>query len=147
MININNIFSLFSSNDDLDGNNNTPTHIDFTNSPVYWVGMYKKLIVNHISFNTKVIQFFKMADHEFDSADMKEASEFITYNRAWSYISQVDPNIQEHLDAIYHYSDEHLDTALKLGINYFEQSEQYERCALLHKILLSIENFQKKLGD
>ena len=59
MININNIFSLFSSNDDLDGNNNTPTHIDFTNSPVYWVGMYKKLIVNHISFNTKVIQFFK----------------------------------------------------------------------------------------
>ena len=49
MINLDNIFHLFSSNDDLDGIDNSNIHIDFKNTPIYWVGMYKKLILNHVS--------------------------------------------------------------------------------------------------
>ena len=71
MVNLDNIFHLFESNDDLDGTENSTTLIDFKNTPTYWVGMYKKLILNHV----------------------------------------------------------------KLGINFFIETEQYERCAHLQKIL------------
>ena len=53
MINLDNIFHLFSPNDDLEGIDNGKVHIDFKNTPIYWVGMYKKLILNHINFNKK----------------------------------------------------------------------------------------------
>jgi len=137
MVNLDNIFSLFGSNDDLDGRDDTTTLIDFKNTPVYWVGMYKKLILNHINFNKKIIKFFKKSNEELDMEDIKEAGEFVTYNRAWSYIKKIDTNNKEHTKAINTYSDEYLDTSLKLGINFFIETEEYEKCAHLQKILNS----------
>ena len=43
MVDIDNIFSLFSAHDDIEGNNTT-VHMDFTENPIYWVGMYKKML-------------------------------------------------------------------------------------------------------
>lgn len=51
-INMDNIFGLFTSNEGLDGGDDT-VYVNFKNTPVYWVGMYKKLILNHINFNKK----------------------------------------------------------------------------------------------
>jgi len=65
----------------------------------------------------------------------------VVYNRAWHYIQNVDIDNKEHIIALNKYSDEYLDTALKLGISFFEQQEQYERCALLKKILDKVEEF------
>ena len=141
MINIDNIFELFSSGEELDGKN-TVVHVDFTQTPIYWVGMYKKLVLNHINFNKKVLKFFKEANQELDIEDMKEAGEYVVYHRAWHYIQNVDIDNEEHLIAIKKYGDEYLDTALKLGINFFEQSEEYEKCAHLKKILDKSEIFQ-----
>jgi hypothetical protein len=131
---LDNIFELFSEKEDLEGKNDT-VHIDFSKTPIYWLGMYKKLVLNHINFNKKVLKFFKEANHELDIQDMKEAGEFVVYNRAWHYIQNINSDKGEHLIAIYKYSDEYLDTSLELGINFFEQQEQYERCAHLKKIL------------
>jgi hypothetical protein len=97
--------------------------------------MYKKLVLNHINFNKKVLKFFKEANHELDIQDMKEAGEFVVYNRAWYYIKNINVEDVEHLLAIYKYSDEYLDTSLALGISYFQHQEEYEKCALLKKIL------------
>lgn len=141
MINIDNIFELFSTNEDLEGNN-TVVHIDFTKTPIYWIGMYKKLVLNHINFNKKVLKFFKESNQELDIEDMKDAGEFVVYNRAWHYIQNVNIDVEEHVIAIEKYCDEYLDTALKLGISFFEQHEQYERCALLKKILDKSKEFQ-----
>lgn len=140
MINIDNIFELFSTNEDLDGNN-TVVHIDFTKTPIYWIGMYKKLILNHINFNKKVLKFFKESNQELDIEDMKDAGEFVVYHRAWHYIQNVDIDNKEHVIAIEKYTDEYLDTALKLGISFFEQHEEYEKCALLKKILDKSKDF------
>tara|TARA_R110000765_G_scaffold402746_1_gene498615 strand:+ start:121 stop:543 length:423 start_codon:yes stop_codon:yes gene_type:complete len=137
MVNLDNIFHLFGSNDDLDGCDNTTTLIDFKTTPIYWVGMYKKLILNHLNFNKKIINFFKKSNEELDLEDIKEAGEFVTYNRAWSYIKKIDINNKEHKKAINTYSDEYLDTSLKLGINFFIETEEYEKCAHLQKILNS----------
>ena len=137
-VGLDNIFELFSSNEDLDGKNEL-VHIDFTQTPTYWVGMYKKLVLNHINFNKKVLKFFKEANKELDIEDVKEAGEFVVYNRAWYYIQNVDINVEEHVLAIEKYQDEYLDTSLKLGIHFFEEQEEYEKCAHLKHILDKIQ--------
>ncbi len=133
---LDNIFELFSSNN-IDGKDEEI--VDFTKSPTYWVGMYKKLVLNHINFNKKVLKFFKEANKELDIEDVKEAGEFVVYNRAWYYIQNVDINVEEHVLAIENYADEYLDTSLKLGIHFFEEQEEYEKCAHLKHILDKIQ--------
>ena len=140
MINLDNIFSLFSSNEELDGVN-SEVQIDFSQTPIYWIGMYKKLVLNHINFNKKVLKFFKESNQELDVEDMKDAGEFVVYHRAWHYIQNVDIDVEEHVIAIKKYTDEYLDTALKLGISFFEQHEEYEKCALLKRILDKSQEF------
>lgn len=140
MINLDNIFSLFSSNEELDGVN-SEVQIDFSQTPIYWIGMYKKLVLNHVNFNKKVLKFFKESNQELDVEDMKDAGEFVIYHRAWHYIQNVDIDVEEHVIAIKKYTDEYLDTALKLGISFFEQHEEYEKCALLKRILDKSQEF------
>ena len=137
-VGLENIFDLFSSNENLDGENYI-VHIDFTKTPVYWVGMYKKLVLNHLNFNKKVVKFFKESNEELDVEDMENAGEFVVYNRAWHYIQNVDINVEEHVLAVEKYQDEYLDTALKLGIHFFEEQEEYEKCAHLKHILDKIQ--------
>ena len=72
-VGLENIFELFSSNEDLDGENDE-VHIDFTQTPVYWIGMYKKLVLNHINFNKKVVKFFKESNEELDIIDVANSS-------------------------------------------------------------------------
>lgn len=140
MINLDNIFSLFSSNEGVDGIN-SEVQIDFSQTPIYWIGMYKKLVLNHINFNKKVLKFFQESNQELDVEDIKDAGEFVVYHRAWHYIQNVDIDNKEHIIAIEKYADEYLDTALKLGISFFEQNEEYEKCALLKQILDKSKEF------
>ena len=67
--------------------------------------------------------------------DIKDAGEFVTYNRAWSYIKKIDISKKEHLKSVKIYADEYLDVTLKLSINFFIETEEYEKCAHLQKIL------------
>ena len=97
--------------------------------------MYKKLILNHVNFNKKIIKFFQKSNKELDLGDVKEAGEYVTYNRAWSYIKKIDISKKEHLKGIDTYADEYLDTSLKLGISFYIETEEYEKCAHLQKIL------------
>ncbi|MDB4319901.1 hypothetical protein N9981_00870 [bacterium] len=143
MVDIDNIFELFSEGDDLDGGDNSTTYVDFKENPIYWVGMFKKIILNHNNFNKKVIQFFKKADEELDLDDVKEAGEFVVYNRAWGYIQNVDIHTDSHVKSLEKYADEYLDVALKLSIHFFEQQEEYEKCASLKLILDKIYELEK----
>ena len=130
-----NIFDLFGPQDNLDGVDNSTTLMDFKITPSYWIGMYNKLILNHLNFNKQLLQFLKKTSNELDSNDMKEASEFITYNRAWSYIKKINIEDKNHIKSIKIYKDKHLTTSLQLSIDFFINTEQYERCAHLQKIL------------
>ena len=51
----------------------------------------------------------------------------------------MDINVEEHVLAVEKYQDEYLDTALKLGIHFFEEQEEYEKCAHLKHILDKIQ--------
>ena len=134
MIDMTNIFGLFVPGEELDGTK-TATNLDeLKTKPIFHVGMYKKLILNHLNFNTKVLNFFKESNQEFDVDDIKEAGEYVVFNRAWSYISNVDIKNKGYIDALKHYSDDEFYSTLDMGIEFFQQDELYERCAFLLKI-------------
>ena len=106
MIDLTNIFGLFIPGEQLDGTNTAKTFNELTEKPIFHVGMYKKLILNHLTFNAKVLKFFKESNENFDIKDIKNAGEYVVFNRAWSYISEVDVDNQGYIDAIKHYSDD-----------------------------------------
>jgi len=142
MVSLDNIFGLFSHEDgDLSSDGKT-SYDDLKTSPLYYVGMYKKLVLNHINFNKKVLKFFRDANEELDIDDIQEAGECVVYNKAWEYIQNVDLSETTHINALKHYSDEYLTTSLELGISYFTQTEEYEKCSLLFKILEKSRSFQ-----
>ena len=133
------IFKLFNESEEIKNEISKDTYIDFKSTPLYWIGMYKKLVLNNSNFNKKIVQFFKESDEELDVSEMSEAGEFITYQRAWDFIKNINPEDEFHRKIIKNSSDEYLETALKLGILYFEEREMYENCALIKKILDEIE--------
>jgi len=134
MIDMTNIFGLFLPGEELDGENTSETLNELREKPIFHVGMYKKLVTNHMNFNTKVLNFFKNSNQEFDINDIKEAGEYVVFNRAWSYISNVDIKDKGYIDAIKHYSDSKFHVSLDMGIEFFQKDELYERCAFLLKI-------------
>ena len=109
--------------------------MNYKEHPMFWVGMFKKLIHNHKTFSHKVISFFERMEEELDIYDVEQAGEFVVYNRAWYWISKVDTQDRLCQEAIVHYTDEYLETYLKFAIHYFQEFEEYEKCAHLKKIL------------
>lgn len=126
------IFGLFSNEDDKNKIENDLTN--FKNSPYYKLGVFKKLIMNGTIFKGNVIKFFSKSNEEFDLKDIDLAGEFIMYNRAWFWISQADISSKDWLEDIYNISDEDFYIAIKLTIHYFEEQEEYEKCAFLKKL-------------
>tara|TARA_Y100000389_G_C17237988_1_gene401616 strand:- start:337 stop:765 length:429 start_codon:yes stop_codon:yes gene_type:complete len=139
-IDFDNIFNLF-GDDDL--NRNTTTYTDLTSTPAYWLGMHKKLILNHINFKKKAIRLLKNSNMELDPEELAAAGELIAYNRAWFYIKKIDLTNDDHIEAIVTHSDDFLDTSLELAIKHFQspEREEYERCFHLHEILKLSKEF------
>jgi len=108
---------------------------DYKNHPLFWVGMFKKLIYNHHLFNAQIIKFFDKIDDSLDPVDIDKAGEFVVFTRAWDYIKKVNPEDRQHQEALYHFLDVDLKVALELSLNYFQEQEEYEKCAHLKKNL------------
>ena len=139
---INSIFNLFGG----DGKKNTdepPSTInmaDFEKTPTYKVGMFKKIILNQHVFQKKLINMFKTPDDAFEMDGMEDVGEYLAHHRAWSHIKDcvIEEEIWQGSLSIQH--DDHLDTAIKLSISFFEDAEEYEKCALFVKIQKYLEN-------
>lgn len=134
------IFNLFDdgegSKPDFDHENDLSYILEnYQEHPMFWVGMFKKLIHNHKIFNSKVMDFFTDMDEELDIYDVETAGEFVVYNRAWFWISKIDISDRQCQESLVYYTDEYLETYLKFSISYWEETEEYEKCAHLKSIL------------
>lgn len=145
-VDVNKIFGLFGSKDenpkpDL-GTNQDMSYLleDFKKHPMFWVGMFKKLIYNHKVFNTKALNSFKDMDEGLDMNDVEAAGEFIMYIRAWYWIEKININDELHQNSLSYYADEILLTYTKVIILYFQELEEYEKCAHLKKIQNFLES-------
>tara|TARA_B100000035_G_scaffold314475_1_gene330859 strand:+ start:514 stop:954 length:441 start_codon:yes stop_codon:yes gene_type:complete len=135
-MNINNIFSLFGSNDkddkeDLDA---------FKDSPLFKVGMFKKMIWNGKVFRDQVLNFLKKADIDMEIGDdLDEAGDYMMHTRAYYWVQDCNLQDEEWKKALNHYIDDEFVVCFKLCIKYFEEFEEFEKCAFLKKIQTYIE--------
>ena len=139
------IFGLFSDNKD-DEDSYTQKELedlqkmdDFQESPMFKVGMFKKLIFNHLTYKDKIIELFKNVKPDLNLYELEEAGESITFERGWEFISQCKLDEEEWQQSLILYNDEETKTALRLSINFFQGFEEYEKCAYLKKILDFLE--------
>tara|TARA_B110000208_G_scaffold86934_1_gene110031 strand:- start:388 stop:810 length:423 start_codon:yes stop_codon:yes gene_type:complete len=133
MIDKDKLFSLFGG-DEEEAKNILETPNTILDNARSKLGMFTKLIYNHEVFHQKLKKFLKEVKSEYDVDKTKDASTFAVYNRAWSYIKDINLKDRSHFDAIVEYKYKPLMDSLVRAIQYFESTEQYERCAVLLKI-------------
>lgn len=113
---------------------------DFKDTPQFKVGMFKKMIWNGRSFKDQVLNFLKKADEFIElEGDIGEAGDYMMYTRSYFWIQECDLKKDEWTDALNHYLDDEFITCIKLCIKYFEEVEEYEKCAFLKNIQNYIE--------
>jgi hypothetical protein len=83
----NKIFSLFP---DIVGDIDIDISKDTSTEATLILGMYVKLIYNHEVFHSKLRKFYEKEKVPFDVEQTREASSFVVFNRAWSYISKIN---------------------------------------------------------
>jgi hypothetical protein len=134
MIDKDKIFKLFVDGKEIDGDKTKEEIKDFMNGPYAKIGMFVKLIQNHEVFHKKLEKFLKQEQPDYNVESTKEASEYTVYHRAWSYIKQVDIDKSDDVKAIISFDPKIFYKTLNSAVDYFENYEEYEKCAHLHKM-------------
>ena len=142
MLDPNRIFGLF---DALNSNTNLiedgEGYIDIKDTPEYKIGMFTRIIMDHMQFNDRVVEFFSKASNELERKDIENAGEFVVYHRGWFYIKGIDVKNRRDWYALEKMANLKTLTAMDLSINYFEEREEYEKCAHLLKLSKTLEEF------
>ena len=142
MIDPEKIFNLFSQIDEGETSQKVVGQLmKVQDSPAFKLGMFKKIIFNHLSFNDSLINLIKRLDEDFDVDDVKNASEYIIYTKAWEFIVDFDLKDTESFSILKKYSSQELQASFKLAINFFQEIEEYEKCSHLHQIEKAIQFF------
>ena len=134
MIDKDKIFQLFVDGKEIKDQKTKDEIKEFMNGPFAKIGMFVKLIQNHKIFHQKLEKFLKKEQPNYDVQSTKEASEFTVYNRAWSYIKKVSLDDHDDVNAIINFDSKVFFKALESAVRFFEQYEEYEKCAHLYKI-------------
>ena len=142
---ISKIFSLFSKNEDISGEPiNITSYEDFTSTPVYWVGMFRKLIQTYHNVGLQFMDGLVKDNNNFNSEDMAKAYEFMTYSRAYSYMENFKLDNEEHKNILKRFTNKDLISSLNMSIFYFEDLEEFEKCLTLKEILDFCEETSQK---
>jgi len=131
-MNLNNIFNAFEDDAPLQ---EKAALLQLQETQAFKLGMFKKVIWNQKGFEKRMEKFMDMMPEmaELVNAD-NDAGEFITHIRAWAYIKEFDPTSEQGIDASHMFSEEHTITACDLAIHFWEEREEYERCAHIKKV-------------
>jgi len=105
------------------------------NHPSYFINIFQKLVINYTGYSDKLINFFANADPEIDVYNVKKAGENMLYNRAYEYIVKIDLQDKYHIKILFEETNPKLEESLNKTLSYFENEEEYEKCAILKKYL------------
>jgi hypothetical protein len=132
-MNLDNIFNAFSDNAPLQ---EKAALIMLQETQAFKLGMFKKIIWNQKDMNAKLEALKKHMPElvEYMTINKNEIDELITHTRAWVHIKDFNPTSEQGIDASRIFSDEHTVAACDLAINFWEEHEEYEKCAHIKKI-------------
>lgn len=134
MIDKEKLFSLFVDGKEITDDKTKSEIKDFMNGPFAKIGMFVKLIQNHHIFHQKLEKFLKKEQPNYNVETTKEASEFTVYNRAYNYISKISLDDHDDVNAIINFDPNVFYKTLDSAIKYFQDYEEYEKCAHLFNI-------------
>ena len=130
-MNINKIFNLFKSSEEPE---EVISQIDLSESPIIWIGMFKRLIVNYETFAHQIIKFLGETSPDLDTAEVERASSYMVYSRAYDNLSRLNLQDTTHLDCLKLSSDDIFKQTLNSALNYYEALEEYEKCIHIKQI-------------
>jgi len=116
------------------------TLLNIQDTPVFWVGMFKKILLNTKSLHTQLYKTLPKEIFE-EISGMDAMAEIVTYSRSWYYISKINLDNNIDVDALKVFADENLILGINLSIKYFENKEEYEKCAHLKRIQDKVRTF------
>lgn len=109
--------------------------IEDENHPRYFIKMFWKLIINHLSYGKKLVDFFSQADPSLAINEIEYAGERMLYSRAYGFIKKIDLEDKYHQKLLKEENTSKLKEAYTLAIKFYENEEEYEKCAFLKKQL------------
>lgn len=95
------------------------------------LGVFNKVILNHIYLKNQILKTFSDSSKEFNLQEINLAGDFIIYNKAWSYISNI--NFEENQEYIRKNFPSKFNLSIKMALSFFESQEDYEKCKFLKK--------------
>jgi hypothetical protein len=113
--------------------------VDFKDHPYYWVGMFKKIMLNYDLFSKKFISLFREDGSKVNMVDVEKAGEHFVYERAWEYISKLDIEVPLHLNSLLQFKDHTLVNNLNKTLLHFQEIEEYEKCGFILKLVNELE--------
>jgi len=135
MIDKDKMFSLFEQPDGKkDGKELITMNASLLDEPFTKIGMFTKLILNHFVFQEKLKKFLKTEEPAYDIENTEVAANYTVFNKAWGYIKEIDIDNESHFTALIGFNPTVFNKALQSAISYFQEHEEYERCAHLFKI-------------
>jgi len=102
--------------------------------PYIYMGLFKKLILNYETFSTQLFNFMRSTEVDLDVDKLEKAGIYMVYWRAYNHIEKIDLTQDFHVDTIRAYADDNFIKALNSCLQYYEDIEEYEKCAFLKKI-------------
>lgn len=110
-------------------------YYDLQKTQVFKIGMFKKIIWNQKNIEDRMDKFLEMMPELAEKIDFDDdAGEFVTHTRAWVYLKDFDVNSEQGKDAARIFSDDYTITACGLAISFWEEKEDYEKCAHIKTI-------------
>ena len=108
---------------------------EFRVTPTYQLKMFQKIILNHLSFQKRLVKMFKNSDPELgDFGDLEEAGEHMAFYRGWDDIRKIDLNNIDWQDSLKIQDPKMLNKSISKSLKFFESIEEYEKCAFFAKI-------------
>jgi hypothetical protein len=102
--------------------------------PYIYMGLFKKLIINYEMFSQQLFNFMRSTDGDLDVDKLEKAGVHMVYWRAYNHIEKIDLTQDFHVDIIRAYADDNFIKALNACLQYYEDIEEYEKCAFLKNI-------------
>lgn len=137
MISKDKIFGLFENNE----NSQIDIHNEFMDNPYVKIGMFNKIIQNNEIFFYKLKKYYINNNIPHNEDNIGVYTQFVTYNRAFFYINQIDVDNKVHVDSLLCYDSNLLIANLNKTLMFFEGREEYEKCAHIFKIIKVVEDF------
>ncbi len=97
--------------------------------------MFWKMIFNHLVYSKSLINFFESSNSSLDIQYIEEASERMLYLRAYQFIKKIDIKDPYHQKILQEENLKNMQKAYQMSIEFFENEEEYEKCAFLKKQL------------